>query len=685
MKKAQITIFLIVGLFLLISLGFIFYFSGKTKIENKYSTLDIAKEKIQFASKTQDCIEIQTKEAIDLYGLNIPESEEKISEYIENNLQTCANPDLWRNLGLIVEEDRIRTNTEISGNWLFLKVNYPVKLQKEDISVEISDYSYNVRIKENKTMPVDRYGYLITDTLLELKELGAKLEIGKLTYVKDLSNLKKGDESLPNSEKISFEARGSDIVNNMDTPVTNLIYDFGLNDTWFYPAARLTLSYENIVVDVPPNDLRIVYYDSFLEEWIELKTDVDLRAKTLSADVYHFTPYAIGIESEIKEELNKYENQQAGINEATGNAIDEISGPNELQIEDIKNIIKEEFGDDTCYESNSIDVECTVYKCNYLLKGFPTELCYHFNKAEQYCPGDKILVPWHCPKDESVRCCVRPEVFNRVKELSVQYNIPSVQTFGIVTAYDMMSDENKIDYILSRIEDGNFLDLPKDELFMLSIMSADIIKKIAVNKEQDTYDRNKLIRLAQAVKLIKHYLVKTESQEKSIGEIGSADIISANVTKYYTSYEGDFKINNVVNWEAFRNDVILQGSGVGINKDRIYRHDSITKTKETSQYILCSGVSCNGITASGTHPMEEKTLAVPPEIPLGTQIYVDYGAGHKELSQCYVAEDRGGAIKTKIDPITGKKIYHIDVYVGVGKEKLKKTYIPENAHITIGC
>lgn len=59
----------------------------------------------------------------------------------------------------------------------------------------------------------------------------------------------------------------------------------------------------------------------------------------------------------------------------------------------------------------------------------------------------------------------------------------------------------------------------------------------------------------------------------------------------------------------------------------------------------------DGITASGLKVMEERTIACPPQYPLGTKIEIK-GKG------IYVCEDRGGAIKGN----------HVDIYVQTKKE-----------------
>lgn len=59
----------------------------------------------------------------------------------------------------------------------------------------------------------------------------------------------------------------------------------------------------------------------------------------------------------------------------------------------------------------------------------------------------------------------------------------------------------------------------------------------------------------------------------------------------------------------------------------------------------------DGITASGLKVMEKRTLACPPQFPLGTKIKID------DMG-IYTCEDRGGAIKGN----------HVDIYMQTKKE-----------------
>lgn len=62
-----------------------------------------------------------------------------------------------------------------------------------------------------------------------------------------------------------------------------------------------------------------------------------------------------------------------------------------------------------------------------------------------------------------------------------------------------------------------------------------------------------------------------------------------------------------------------------------------------------------GITASGSHVKEGRTIAAPQGIPFGTKIYIPY------FDTTFTVEDRGGAIKGK----------RLDVYMEKVNDALK--------------
>lgn len=90
-----------------------------------------------------------------------------------------------------------------------------------------------------------------------------------------------------------------------------------------------------------------------------------------------------------------------------------------------------------------------------------------------------------------------------------------------------------------------------------------------------------------------------------------------------------------------------------------------TKEVEATGYCPCAKCcgQSNRPTAMGNRPKEGRTVAVSPDIPLGTNIDIN--------GKTYVAEDHGGAIKgDKIDIFFGK---HQDA-LAFGRKSLTISY-----------
>ena len=201
-KKAQITIFMIVGVVLLITLGSVFYLVGRNNLITK-STVSIESEKIQLSSKIQDCIRTETKEAVDLYGLNYWSSEQEISAYLNKNLPDCVYTKTLMYQGLGVKEKNVTANASISDSVLSLDVNYPITLEKQDVSANVGRFVYDLLIKENKTILLDENGFVAQDTVIELKDAGVKLEIPKGTLMLDMSDV---EERIATINNIKLDA-----------------------------------------------------------------------------------------------------------------------------------------------------------------------------------------------------------------------------------------------------------------------------------------------------------------------------------------------------------------------------------------------------------------------------------------------------------------------------------------------
>ncbi len=297
MKKGQaMSLFLIVGVILLISFGIFLYLrAGINKPSMEVST-DFETQKVQLATQIQDCLRAQTKEGVGLYGLDYWSSGYEIEEYIETNIDKCIPFEAFEKAGLGIEKEDIEANATITDNYLEIKVRYPITISSKISSAEIENFVYDMEISKEKFLP-NKNGFTTQDVVIELEDAGIKLEIPKGTLMLDLSNVEKGKE-IPRVDKVKIDVKGKNILqDNFCTYVSNKIFDFKPDDTYFYPAVKLSISYdENLLPkDLNEKNLKIVYYDENSMIWDVLDTIVDEKNNILVTHINHFTEFAIMI------------------------------------------------------------------------------------------------------------------------------------------------------------------------------------------------------------------------------------------------------------------------------------------------------------------------------------------------------------------------------------------------------
>ncbi|MFZ2035847.1 MAG: hypothetical protein WAU62_02905, partial [Dehalococcoidales bacterium] len=73
----------------------------------------------------------------------------------------------------------------------------------------------------------------------------------------------------------------------------DLAYDITPNGVTFNPAVTLKFTYYNLPAGMDPGSLQIAYYDTTLNAWVVVPSTVDTTTNSISAQISHFTVYAI--------------------------------------------------------------------------------------------------------------------------------------------------------------------------------------------------------------------------------------------------------------------------------------------------------------------------------------------------------------------------------------------------------
>ena len=75
--------------------------------------------------------------------------------------------------------------------------------------------------------------------------------------------------------------------------MVDLAYDITPNGITFDPAVNLTFTVYNLPASLDPGTLQIAYYDTTQNAWITVPTTFNATNNTVSAQISHFTVYAV--------------------------------------------------------------------------------------------------------------------------------------------------------------------------------------------------------------------------------------------------------------------------------------------------------------------------------------------------------------------------------------------------------
>lgn len=168
-KKAQLTLFIILGILILIAGGIVFYYST-TSQEQEMETLPPSAETIK--SFIDSCIDKTTKEGIyfialqggyydgdslskRFFDIEIPyywfdredtmptmyTIEYELSKYIVAELPNCVNFSIFENQGYKIEHEELSAEIELVPQGMITKVTYPLTIEIGTTSTKMSKFS----------------------------------------------------------------------------------------------------------------------------------------------------------------------------------------------------------------------------------------------------------------------------------------------------------------------------------------------------------------------------------------------------------------------------------------------------------------------------------------------------------------------------------------------------------------
>lgn len=205
MKRAQITVFIIVGLFALIILGLLLYMKSIVTEEllvyeeeqpvtiNSFISSclgDVGEEGIFYLGETGGYYtppELSANVADMVVSIYINEEEynmpnldtieSELNNYIENELGLCLNNfSFFTEQGWEINSEEYSVVSEIIYNKIMLELNYEVSASKEDSTISLDTFTEEINL--------DFYSYynIINELVNKQMEVGNYIMIGDLAY-----------------------------------------------------------------------------------------------------------------------------------------------------------------------------------------------------------------------------------------------------------------------------------------------------------------------------------------------------------------------------------------------------------------------------------------------------------------------------------------------------------------------
>jgi hypothetical protein len=285
-KKAQLTIFFIIGIVFLITLTFFFLKSSETtdfeQSSDLYLDSNLEKENLKqyFEQCSKNAI-IKTNKDL---GIN-EQSKEKYLFDLNLEIEYCMldYTTSLENKGYDIEYETLNSDVEFNDNTIVLTINYPITVTGKGTEFSLS--SHIETFGKSQSIKLEN-GIVTKDTIVNAPDNSARFVLKEGTKVTDDKGNPLNEVSIKLND-VHFDGLENSIV------IGNLVYE-GLPDgAQFSEPIDVQISFQQ--KDLPTGFTEkyagIAYWDEELKIWRGLDSDVEDGQATAQVD--HFTTFSV--------------------------------------------------------------------------------------------------------------------------------------------------------------------------------------------------------------------------------------------------------------------------------------------------------------------------------------------------------------------------------------------------------
>lgn len=290
-KRAQMTVFIVLGLVLLAVVSLAIYIRVNVvedRVGNLEEQVELSTQRTALSLMVDSCLRSKAVKAIELYGVD-ESAEQLITNFIEYEMLPCIDVSPFTNEGIRVYNDDGYVTTEISDNAVAVQMHLPLTLVKEDSRATIDDFSFTLQKIRYVSLPTDADGRMQETYSFTTPNNRAEITIPENTVVK------KDNAGVSPEDMISLRLVDRN-YNNMQNAISigEVMYLMEKGIT-FSPAATLTIYYDED--ELPPweneNQLTLSVYDEDTGIWRVLPSVVEADKDRIIAEIDHFSLFTI--------------------------------------------------------------------------------------------------------------------------------------------------------------------------------------------------------------------------------------------------------------------------------------------------------------------------------------------------------------------------------------------------------
>ncbi|MBN2423359.1 C40 family peptidase [Candidatus Woesearchaeota archaeon] len=284
-KKGQLVRFILVGITILFLGLLIINYSLKQKSEFIKSQLarddKFSLDKFNLMETINACLEKETNKAILNLGL---EDNNKIKEYLIDNLPSCLDLSFFELKGFFVDLDLLDVKSEINDKVILVELYVPLEIRRENsISTPVEKISYSLKISSLEKI---NNGYIDSESKVFSTNNKLSLILASGSEVQD-------KEGMP-ADSISWRLLDKNFDGKEHNQIlTQIVYEG--NSVRFSSPVSLSIDYVDVALPdgFYEEKLTIAEYNPATKTWTPLISTVDAGAKTVSAEINELGIYGL--------------------------------------------------------------------------------------------------------------------------------------------------------------------------------------------------------------------------------------------------------------------------------------------------------------------------------------------------------------------------------------------------------